>query len=125
MCFGLQPLRLLPACVLYNRDKTSTSDLWDRMDLNAVHRPSQVTCSAEEETQHAKETEEDVWNLLPHETLWQDRYTFLRAHGYQLRPRFSPNWTPSWLGTNLDPFFCEDSIYSWVSQYILRFWLYH
>ena len=118
---GYSLLDVLSACVLHNRDKTSTSDLWDRMDSNAVHNPSQATCSTEEAAQSAKETDDTCWNLLPDESLWRDRYTFLKTHGYQLRPRFSPNWTPSWLGTNLDPFFCEDSICSWVRYLILSF----
>ncbi|KII88223.1 hypothetical protein PLICRDRAFT_175846 [Plicaturopsis crispa FD-325 SS-3] len=33
-----------------------------------------------------------------------------KKRGYILRRRYEPNWTPSWLGTNLDPLSCEDSI---------------
>ncbi|RDB20142.1 hypothetical protein Hypma_012977 [Hypsizygus marmoreus] len=41
---------------------------------------------------------------------WRDRYTFFLEHGLELRPRYRPGWTPSWLGTTLDPAYCTDSI---------------
>ncbi|KAL6300716.1 hypothetical protein BKA93DRAFT_508267 [Sparassis latifolia] len=44
------------------------------------------------------------------EIFWRDRQPYLEGRGYKLRPRYDPNWTPSWTGTNLDPTFCEDSI---------------
>ncbi|KAK7691417.1 hypothetical protein QCA50_004816 [Cerrena zonata] len=74
--------------------------------------PFFATCSAEEAAKYARDTERGRWSLLSWEVFWQERYVFLKEHGYQLRPRFAPNWTPSWIGTNYDPFFCEDSILS-------------
>lgn len=44
------------------------------------------------------------------EKIWRDRYTFLLGRGLELRPRYQPGWTPSWLGTTLDPAYCDDSI---------------
>ncbi|KAI0629620.1 kinase-like domain-containing protein [Trametes polyzona] len=58
----------------------------------------------------AQMTHDGIYNLMPHEVFWQARYRFLQDHGYLLRPRYAPNWKPSWLGTNLDPTFCEDSV---------------
>jgi hypothetical protein len=48
--------------------------------------------------------------LFGDEMRWRDRYSFFLSHGLELRPRFKPGWTPSWIGTNLDPRTCEDSI---------------
>ncbi|EIN06941.1 hypothetical protein PUNSTDRAFT_121223 [Punctularia strigosozonata HHB-11173 SS5] len=31
---------------------------------------------------------------------WRDHYDWLKEKGYELRSRFSPNWVPSWWGTN-------------------------
>ncbi|KAH9858864.1 kinase-like domain-containing protein [Lenzites betulinus] len=46
--------------------------------------------------------------LFRDEHFWRDHYTWLEGKGYQLRPRYRPNWTPSWLGTKKDPDRCED-----------------
>ncbi|KAI0774951.1 kinase-like domain-containing protein [Trametes elegans] len=61
---------------------------------------------------HAKRTREGFYDLFPHELFWQARYRHLLDRGYLLRPRYSPEWKPSWEGTSLDPMFCEDSISS-------------
>lgn len=36
--------------------------------------------------------------LSPSEVFWRDLYGFLKEHGYLLRPRYHPEWTPSWKG---------------------------
>lgn len=51
-----------------------------------------------------------TYALLDDEILWRDRYADLSERGYELRRRYHPNWTPSWLGTNLKPLYCEDSV---------------
>lgn len=48
--------------------------------------------------------------LRENEIPWRDRYTFFLKKGLELRPRYRPDWSPSWLGTTLDPSDCEDSI---------------
>ncbi|KAI0669476.1 kinase-like domain-containing protein [Trametes maxima] len=58
----------------------------------------------------ARLTREGFYNLLPKEVFWQARYHYLKDHGYLLRPRYDPAWKPSWVGTNRNPKFCEDSI---------------
>ncbi|TFK85937.1 kinase-like protein [Polyporus arcularius HHB13444] len=60
----------------------------------------------------ARTTELGAYNLIPTEVFWQFRYSHLADHGYVLRPRYKPGWEPSWIGTNLEPEFCEDSIMS-------------
>lgn len=52
---------------------------------------------------HPPEVNED-------EQIWRDRYTFFLGRGYQLRPRYAPGWIPSWIGTDIDPFYCEDAV---------------
>lgn len=56
-----------------------------------------------------------IFDLSKEEQWWADRYeTFLRK-GYQLRRRYSPGWKPSWIGTNINPFACEDAYRTIVS----------
>ncbi|KZT71765.1 hypothetical protein DAEQUDRAFT_706500 [Daedalea quercina L-15889] len=42
------------------------------------------------------------------ELYWRDRQPWLQGHGYMLRPRYKPDWKPSWEGTNASPMMCED-----------------
>ena len=53
------------------------------------------------------------------EAFWRENYQFLLDHGYQLRPRYSPDWVPSWIGTNKHRRNFEDGIYLAVSSYTL------
>lgn len=56
------------------------------------------------------------------EVKWRDRYTFLHDRGFLLRPRYHPEWTPSWVGTKLDPLDCEDSFQAIVcSIFLIRY----
>ncbi|KAJ7220640.1 hypothetical protein GGX14DRAFT_354612 [Mycena pura] len=34
--------------------------------------------------------------LLPCELFWRDNYDHILQHGYKLRPRYHPDWVPSW-----------------------------
>ena len=47
--------------------------------------------------------------LDPREVWWRDRYKTLSDHGYLLRPRYSPQWVPSWKTLNKNWKDCEDS----------------
>ncbi|KAF6758073.1 kinase-like domain-containing protein [Ephemerocybe angulata] len=60
----------------------------------------------------AKIPAEDYFAILKHqEAYWRDKYEWLLKLGYQLRPRYRPDWIPSWkLNPNLYIFSCEDSI---------------
>ncbi|CAL1706317.1 unnamed protein product [Somion occarium] len=48
--------------------------------------------------------------LSADEIYWRDHQVWLEAQGYMLRPRYRPNWVPSWKGEpNPDFFRIEDS----------------
>ena len=38
----------------------------------------------------------------------RDHQQWLQEQGYMLRPRYHPDWKPSWAGTNKDSDDCED-----------------
>lgn len=83
--------------------------------VGAPRLPLYATCTLEQAKEYEEDTKQGLWALLSFEVFWRDRYHFLQRKGYLFRPRFKPDWKPSWLGTNRDPDFCEDSIYSTVS----------
>ncbi|KAI0645026.1 kinase-like domain-containing protein [Trametes meyenii] len=72
--------------------------------------PDYVYVSAEIAQRHAEQTRKGLYDLLPTEIPWKDRYEYLQERGYKLRPRYHPKWRPSWMGTKIAPNFCEDSI---------------
>ncbi|KAJ1299836.1 hypothetical protein OPQ81_011127 [Rhizoctonia solani] len=43
------------------------------------------------------------------EERWVSFQPYLLSKGYTLRPRYQPDWTPSWKGTDISPLSCEDS----------------
>ncbi|KIM37420.1 hypothetical protein M413DRAFT_77141 [Hebeloma cylindrosporum] len=45
------------------------------------------------------------------ELYWRANYHWFLDRGYQLRPRYSPDWIPSWTGTSKYFEDCEDGIY--------------
>ncbi|KAF8500106.1 hypothetical protein JB92DRAFT_897848 [Gautieria morchelliformis] len=56
-----------------------------------------------------------TWNrdsfatLQPTEIFWADQYRWLKSQGYLLRPRYHPNWIPTWKRTKKYVTDCEDS----------------
>jgi len=46
--------------------------------------------------------------LTPSEIYWRDHQPWLASRGYMLRPRYSPDWVPSWQGTDKTWADCED-----------------
>ncbi|EMD36447.1 hypothetical protein CERSUDRAFT_115467 [Gelatoporia subvermispora B] len=50
--------------------------------------------------------------LLSREVWWRDHQSWLKEHGYLLRPRYAPDWVPSWKGTDKYPMDCEDNVAS-------------
>ena len=42
------------------------------------------------------------------EMSWTKKYDFFLHHGYELRPRYSPEWEPSWKTNEKPPQQCED-----------------
>ncbi|KAI0274565.1 hypothetical protein BGY98DRAFT_1098863 [Russula aff. rugulosa BPL654] len=49
-----------------------------------------------------------VGTLVTTEQWWRDRYYEIAEHGYHLRPRFHPDWQPSWLKSGKDFYTVED-----------------
>ncbi|KAF5337143.1 hypothetical protein D9611_003047 [Ephemerocybe angulata] len=46
----------------------------------------------------------EPYTLAKHEIYWKDRYHWLLEKGYQLRPRYHPDWVPAWKNnTKLTP----------------------
>ncbi|KAF8596711.1 kinase-like protein [Ceratobasidium sp. AG-I] len=57
----------------------------------------------------------DIFSLGPDqlsdaEKRWVSFQPYLSTKGYDLRPRYQPNWVPSWQITGADPYSCEDSM---------------
>lgn len=83
---------------------------------NRGRLPSYAFLSPEATQRLADVTGQGAYGLSPFEKMWMRRRTQLSDHGYVLRPRYAQDWRPSWIGTNNDPFYCEDSIMSMVSR---------
>ena len=69
--------------------------------------------------------------LDPREVWWRDRYKQLSNNGYLLRPRYSPQWVPSWKTSNKDWTHCEDGkrlevckffSYRCISPHVILVW---
>ncbi|KAH7920626.1 hypothetical protein BV22DRAFT_1020849 [Leucogyrophana mollusca] len=54
--------------------------------------------------------------LSQSEAWWRDRYRWLKERGYQLRPRYDPDWKPSWFETKKDWFTSEDGEVPWYAH---------
>ncbi|KAG5351585.1 hypothetical protein C0989_005741 [Termitomyces sp. Mn162] len=48
--------------------------------------------------------------LIPAELFWRKHCQYLKDHGYTLRPRYQPDWRPSWLDTSKRWTECEDGV---------------
>lgn len=55
------------------------------------------------------------------EFFWRTHYDWFKSQGYQIRPRFAPDWVPSWKGTNKDETECEDGLMLFVCLLLKRF----
>ncbi|KAG6834336.1 hypothetical protein H0H93_010364 [Arthromyces matolae] len=43
------------------------------------------------------------------EIFWRDHYEYLKGHGYTLRRRYEPDWSPSWHTSGIRQFDSEDA----------------
>ncbi|OCB87840.1 hypothetical protein A7U60_g4974 [Sanghuangporus baumii] len=87
----------------------------DLVDYDRVPIPDEYRLHHPIRIQFFRELEENgEFDLSNVERGWVEDYEYLLCHGYQLRPRFHPRWTPTWCGTNLSPVACEDSIAHFV-----------
>jgi hypothetical protein len=55
--------------------------------------------------------------LTESEIYWRDHQPWLAGCGYMLRPRYAPDWKPSWEGTKKVYLECEDGHASNVSAH--------
>ncbi len=46
--------------------------------------------------------------LVMTERWWRDHYNVISERGYRLRPRYHPQWEPSWFKTGKDFYTVED-----------------
>lgn len=65
------------------------------LSTQSFHQVSVTTLSPEE--------------LSEAEKRWVSFHPYLLSKGYQLRPRYRPDWAPSWKATGDNPYDCEDS----------------
>ena len=56
------------------------------------------------------------------EFFWRDHYKFLEEKGYRLRPRYSPDWKPSWFQTKKRRLDSEDGLAPFVSFHVVELW---
>ncbi|KAI9509446.1 kinase-like domain-containing protein [Russula earlei] len=58
---------------------------------------------------HGRESpSRQVGTLVQTEKWWRDHYNELAEHGYRLRPRYHPDWQPSWIKSGKDFYTVED-----------------
>ena len=62
----------------------------------------------------------DTVPLTENELWWTRHFQWLKDCGYLLRPRYAPDWVPSWRGTNKRKYSCEDSVTAMVSNSFYR-----
>jgi len=53
--------------------------------------------------------------IFKQKEFWVAQYSFLLSRGYQLRPRYEPNWVPSWTNGGHMKALAEDAIRPLVS----------
>ncbi|KAK7448444.1 hypothetical protein VKT23_013706 [Stygiomarasmius scandens] len=59
-------------------------------------------------------------DLTAAEAFWRDHSTWLEERGYHLRPRYQPDWKPSWFEEDVDSrFVSEDAHMAKASFYPL------
>lgn len=50
----------------------------------------------------------EIGTLFDSEIWWRDHFHEIKSHGYILRPRYRPDWVPSWKNSGKDFFTVED-----------------
>ena len=63
----------------------------------------------------SRQTTRTIGTLFKNEEWWRDQYYDIHNRGYELRPRYHPNWQPSWIRLGEDLFTVEDGQPSIVS----------
>jgi hypothetical protein len=57
---------------------------------------------------YTPQTSRTIGTLHRSEQWWCYQYYVLKHYGYDLRPRYHPDWEPSWRGSGKDFFTMED-----------------
>jgi len=65
----------------------------------------------------------DTAPLSENELWWTRHFHWLKDRGYLLRPRYAPDWVPSWRGTKKRLDCCEDSATAMVSNTLRQLFL--
>jgi hypothetical protein len=66
-------------------------------------------------------TPRTVGALFRNEEWWRDQYSAIYGRGYDLRPRYHPNWVPSWTRSGRDFYAVEDGQPTIVSGLLSRY----
>jgi hypothetical protein len=70
---------------------------------------------------HAGQTRRAIGTLFINEEWWRDQYYDIHNRGYDLRPRYHPNWEPSWRQSGKHFFSVEDGQPTIVSAFFSRY----
>jgi hypothetical protein len=57
---------------------------------------------------HEGQVDREIGTLFDSESWWRDQYYEIENQGYTLRPRYHPDWEPSWKKSRKDFFTVED-----------------
>ncbi|OCB92239.1 hypothetical protein A7U60_g346 [Sanghuangporus baumii] len=74
-----------------------------------------------EQTASSSSPKDNLANASPltnEELVWRSKYGMLESHGYHLRQRYKPDWTPSWLKSKRPAPLHEDYPAHWNSEAI-------
>lgn len=98
------------------------------MQLRKTRRETESRQFSELLTQLGQDTRghaelSDTSPLSENELWWSRHFHWLKDRGYLLRPRYAPDWVPSWRGTKKDRFSCEDNVTSKVSDTLRQLFL--
>ncbi|OBZ70648.1 hypothetical protein A0H81_09376 [Grifola frondosa] len=88
-----------------------------RSDLDTLSKDVVSPIPASSDTQDFVDPVESRARIPPghlrtSELYWRDRQKWLEERGYMLRPRYMPDWKPSWEGTKKHYHECEDGLRS-------------
>lgn len=78
-------------------------------DRYAVMVDTDARSSADDITPD-QQANRDRLTLLSDEVYWRDHQVWLAKQGYMLRPRYRPDWTPSWKNTGRRWMHFEDGL---------------
>ncbi|KAJ3556600.1 hypothetical protein NM688_g1940 [Phlebia brevispora] len=78
----------------------------DRSDVSQESLNMQTTGDAQSKADQDQEPQ--CGALRKHELWWRDSQKWLEDKGYMLRPRYQPEWVPSWEGNGRRHLLCED-----------------